>query len=230
LLRQRNVSNLFAELFSHKEKFNGKESDYFLLLTKLQNTANVSLKKIYLNKVAELMDISVRKTDIKNSIEFLSNPLLSKIQLIISFDDFKATEANLKKILNIDSAKLNKSLKTLEKLNLVESYSLENEKNILYRSKAHYFSVTGSLHEEATKIFHKQTLKEADEILSQDILMKKFKSLFFSLSEDDFIDLKDTLEGFSNKLKVKYGNNHIKRKKLYKINLQAYPVTDTCED
>jgi uncharacterized protein (TIGR02147 family) len=175
------------------------------------------------------MDLSSKKVSVKQSLNFLTDPLLSKIQLIISFEDFIASEANLKNILNTDIPKIHMALKTLEEMDLIESYYNENTKDKMWRSKAKYFSVGGEIHREAMNLFHQQTLREAEQILKMTALSKKFKSLFFSLSEEDFKDLEETLSLFSNKLKVKYGNNFLKKKKLYKVNFQAYPVTEEYE-
>ncbi len=226
---QRNVSIQFVELFSHKENLNAKETEYFFLLAKLQNTENISLKKVYLDKIAEQMDLSDKKVQVKKSLSFLTDPLLSKIQLLISFEDFISSEINLKKMLNIEISKIRTALKTLEEMELIESYFTENKKDKMWRSKAKYFSVGGEIHREAMNLFHQQTMKEAEQVLKMTALSKKFKSLFFSLSDEDFKDLEETLNLFSNKLKVKYGNNFLKHKKLYKINFQAYPITDEYE-
>jgi uncharacterized protein (TIGR02147 family) len=226
---QRNVSLQFVELFSHKEKFSSQEIEYFLLLAKIHNTDNISLKKIYLDKIAEQMDLSHKKTEVKQSLQFLTDPVLSKIQLLISFEDFVASESNLKKLLGLDILKVRRALRLLEELNLTESYFTEDKKEKMWRSRAKYFSVSGEMHREAMNIFHLQTLQEAQQAVKMTTMSKKFKSLFFSLSENDFKDLEDTLSLFSNKLKVKYGNNFIKKKKLYKINFQVYPVTEECD-
>lgn len=226
---QRNVSTQFVELFSHKEKLTNKEMEYFFLLAKTQNTQNISLKKMYLDKIAEQMDLSDKKVDVEKSLKFLGDPILSQIQLIVSFEDFVSTEMNLKQILNIETSKLREALKTLEELGLVEAYFTENKKEKMWKSKAKYFSVTGEIHQEAMNLFHQQTLREAEQVLKMSSLAKRFKSLFFSLSQDDYKDLEETLDLFSNKLKVKYGNNFLKHKKLYKINFQVYPVTDEYE-
>ena len=226
---QRNISVQFVELFSHQEKFNAKEAEYFLLLAKIQNTENVALKKMYLDKIAEQMDMNDKKVEVKKSLQFLTDPLLSKMQLLISFEDFVPTESSLKNLLGIEPAKIRRALKTLEDMELIEAYYAEDKKDKMWRSKAKYFSVTGEIHREAMNLFHQQTLKEAEQTLKMSVLAKKFKSLFFSLSEDDYKDLEENLNLFSNKLKVKYGNNFIKKKKLYKINFQVYPVTEECD-
>jgi uncharacterized protein (TIGR02147 family) len=225
----RNVSVAFIDLFKASENLNAKEIEHFLLLAKLQNTQNLTLKKIYLDNIFENLDMSDKKVEIKNSLKFLSNPLLSKIQLLISFSDFVATEENLKNILKISLSKTQKALIELESLKLVESYIPENSHVKLYRSHAHYFSITAATDQQAIDLYHQKSLDEVKTVLQQDVLKKKMKSLLFSLSEDDYEELADTLDSFANKLKVKYGNNFLKHKKLYKINFQAYPVTDEYE-
>lgn len=226
---KRNVSEKLMESFARREKLSEKETMYLTLLSKLQNTKNLTLKKIFLDQISELTDFSIKKTEIQNAFDFLTAPEMYLVQILISFEDFQATLSSLQSILTLDAGKIQQTLSKLEKLGLIEAYQSEISKEKVWKSKAKFFSVMGDLEQTAIDIFHRQTLKETEKIIQQDILDKKLKSLFFSLGEADYADLVETIDQFTNKLKVKYANDFIQNKKVYKINLQVYPVTEKCE-
>lgn len=226
---RRNISDKFIDSFIKEENLSESDSGYFLLLAKLQSAKTAGLKKIYLEKIAELTDISFKKIEIKNASDFLSSPVMVIVQMLTAFTDFNATESSLKKITGLESQKIKTALIKLCELDLIESYSTEVSSEICYRTKAKYFSVSSQLQKEATNIFHLATLKEVEKIIQQDIFDKRIKSLYFSMSKKEYSEFTEMVNQFVNKLKIQYGNEQLKNKKLYKINLQAYPVTDTLE-
>ena len=62
-------------------------------------------------------------------------------------------------------------------------------------------------------------------ILDKQINLKKFRSIYLSLSAQNYEKLSQDMESFIQKIKNKYANKSIKNKNIYKINFQAYPVT-----
>lgn len=221
---ERNISRSFLNNFSRKNNLNSKEKEHFDLLANYQNATESHLKKLYLDKIIEQVDFSENISEIKDSAKFLASPILPLLQLIISFEDLTATEAVLQKITGLKEPELKNHLTTLQELGLAQS----NQTGI-WTSKAKSFKVPDLLQDETIKLYHLDTLNEARQILNQQMKLKKFKSLFFSLAEEDFLDLSEVMDSFISKLKVKYGNSKIKQKRLFKINLQAYPVTDKPE-
>lgn len=222
---QKMISDLFIESFAQKVGLEQKEKDYFYLLANYQNTKSSSLKRAYLDKIIENMDTTENYSEIKNYTRFLSSPALPLLQLIISFSDFKATESKLKEITGLAAKRIKESLKTLEKLGLAQPLNSEKESEQVWSSKIKYFKVPDKLNDGALVLYHQGTCKEAYDILNKPIDLKKFKSIFFSLNENDYADLSQDLEEFITKIKFKYGNNSLMKKQLYKVNLQVYPIT-----
>jgi hypothetical protein len=55
------------------------------------------------------------------------------------------------------------------------------------------------------------------------------RSVLMPVSEVQQNDLKNDIEDFLKKMKAKYGSDKIKNKKLFKINLHAFPITEIVE-
>lgn len=223
---KRNISNLFINRFSKKNSLTEADKDYFYLLAQYQNTKISSLKKIYLDKIIEKCNAQSNFLEIKNYVQFLSSPSLPILQLIISFKDLKASEETLKKVTGLNLKTLASYLKILEDLGFITSFSNESEKTKIWTSRVQNFNIPDKFSDEALKMYHMNTADEAKSILNSQIESKKFKSLFVSLSEQDYKSFTEDVETFISRMMLKYANNFIKNKKLYKANFQVYPVTE----
>lgn len=68
---------------------------------------------------------------------------------------------------------------------------------------------------------------EAQEILDDDDCLRRFRSIYFPMKEEQFADMSDEIESFLNKLKTKFGSREFTDKKMFKLNLNAFSVTET---
>lgn len=222
---QKPITSLFIDAFVAKNNLSEEDKNYFYLLAHYQNAKNSSLKKAYLDKILENIDTTENYTEIKNYFKFLSSSALPILQLIISFADFKATESKIKAITGLDTKKTKDGLETLKELGLAQFKVLETEKEPVWSATIKYFKISDKLHDEALNMYHQETTKEAHDILNMQIQLKKFKSIFFAMTEDNYVDLSKDMEDFIARMKNKYGTENLMDKRLYKINIQAYPVT-----
>lgn len=222
---QKPITPVFIEAFAVENDLLEEDKNYFYLLAHYQNAKNSSLKKAYLDKILENIDTTENYTEIKNYFKFLSSSALPILQLIISFADFKATESKIKAITGLDAKKTKDGLETLKELGLAQFKVLETEKEPVWSATIKYFKISDKLHDEALNMYHQETTKEAHDILNMQIQLKKFKSIFFAMTEDNYVDLSKDMEDFIARMKNKYGTENLMDKRLYKINIQAYPVT-----
>jgi uncharacterized protein (TIGR02147 family) len=222
---QKPITILFIDVFSKQNNLSEEDKNYFYLLAHYQNAKNPTLKRAYLDKILENIDTTESYTEIKSYFRFLSSSALPILQLIISFSDFKATEEKIRKLTGLDAKKTKEGLETLKDLGLAQPKVLETEKEPVWTATIKYFKISDRLHDEALKMYHQETTREAYDILNMQIQLKKFKSIFFSLTESNYADLSKDMEDFIARMKNKYGNENLMDKQLYKINIQAYPVT-----
>lgn len=224
---KRIVSEDFVEIFSLNEKFSEEEKDYFMLLAHYQSTKSKSLKEACFCKIAERTRALGNSKEVKERLRFLSNSMLPTLHVIISFKDFKATEIHLKEILNIDLSTLRKHIQILEEIGMIQCQQTETEKEKIWISCAKYFKVSDQKNDEAIKFYQKENLAEAIRTIDTlDESLTRFRTVLFSVDDSKFIELVDDIENFFSKIKFKYANDFIQNKKLYKVNLQTYPVTE----
>lgn len=227
---KKNATPHFIKIFSENLNLTAKETEHLTALALYHNAKSSQQKRIYLDKILENLDHSSFTPNVKNNLQFLSNKYLPLLQLIVAFEDFKATEKSLSKILNLSTAEVKKHLKTLEELNLIRSTTLESSGEKIWLSNSKGFKALDVHQEQIFKIYHLESLKEAESALNTDALMKKFKSIYFSLGDESFSEFTEEVDAFLRKMKLKYGSDHLKHKRVFKVNVQAYPLTEKLED
>lgn len=118
-------------------------------------------------------------------------------------------------------------LAQLKELDLVESKSIQINQTtyMTWTSKVRAFKISQDQQNKAVKSFHKATFIEATEKLDCKDTQKLFRSIFIPITEDQFDDFSIEVDQFINRIKNKYGDDYLKNKKLAKMNLQIYPLT-----
>lgn len=97
------------------------------------------------------------------------------IQLITSFEDFKATAKAISQVTRLDLKEVQKSLSGLEKMGFVRKIELESTQESLWQSQMKHFKMTHAESSEPIRVFHQETTKEALEQLHVLDLTKKFR-------------------------------------------------------
>ncbi len=226
---KRPITDALIEGICHREKLDDSDKDYLLLLTCHHRAKSESLKKSIFEKILESYDVGEKQKEIKNHVKFLSNGQLPSIQTLISFTDFKATEKNLCEVLNLSSNNLKNYLNILEELELIQKVESEIAEEPYWISQNKLFRIPAGLADPAVHFFHQETMKEALVKAKAASEMSKFRSLFFSLTEENFNQLSETLNGFAARVKAEHCNDFIQKSRLYKLNFQLYPVTELVE-
>lgn len=220
--KERKASLKFAEVFSIKANLNADQSHYLGLLTAYQlKTASASQKKVYLEKILEQQDIEHHVFEVKDYQQFLSSPRLAQIFLLLTYDDIEATPAYLKGVTGFSLAEIKKSLMLLSQLGMAQI--LESK---IWKAKARSFKISGRAQDKSILNFHKNTLTEAELALKANPHFRHFRSIYFGVADEDIELLKSEVELFLTKMKKKFASRQIKNKRLVKLNLNAYPVSE----
>lgn len=221
----RNITPMFIKIYGTKMNLSPEEQDYMLLMAFYSRAKFATQKKMYLDKILDRMDSEQNRIEIKDYSEFLSSPHLMSLLLVISFEDVIATENNLKNLLGLKLVEIKKLLKTLQRLNLVSLKKAARYGEDIWISKSKALKIGDKAKDLALIQFHKNTLAEARQILDSDPAFRRFRSVYFSVEENQFDELKTEVEEFLKKLRKKFGSEKLNGKSLVKLNLQTYPVS-----
>ena len=223
---KRNITESFIQAFAKAEKLSSEDQDYLQLLNFHQKATSASLKKCLLEKILEKFDVSNSQKQVKNYILFLSSNQIPVVQMLISFEDFTATEKNLRETMGLDAKTLKQYLQILEELELVQKVQSEGSAESYWISKNKLFKIPGEISDPAIALFHEQTMLEAKAKLQTLSPYNQYRTLYFSLDEEAYKSIYETLSATANRLKAEYCNNYISDKRLFKFNFQLYPVTE----
>lgn len=226
---KRNMTEQFIDLFSRSQNFNCEEKDHFTLLSLYHSTKSIVQKKILFDKILENVKTSTPCDEVKNYVEFLSSQALPVLQLLLTYKDFSGSEEALQKIMGVSSEKIKKSLKTLEKIGMIQSLNLESKNEKKWMATTKSFKVPDKFEDVALTLYHNESLKEAQSILNANSPMQRFHSIYFPLEENQFPEFKDDVALFIKKMRAKYNSENLNKKRLFKMNLQAFPLTEEYE-
>lgn len=216
---KRTITPEFVRIFSKSMSFTKEEQRHMSLLADYARAKTESQKKLFQEKITESQDVEESLYDIKDYVQFLSSPSALQLLLVISFEDIVATNKNLKNILQMTSVEFNKNIQTLEKLKLIEYH----DKTWVPKSKS--FKLEDRTRDKAFAEFHKKSLAEAKAMLDKQLDVRRFRSIYFSLANEEIDEMKNEIEVFLTKMKRKYSGRQFHNRRLIKLNLQAYPVS-----
>ncbi len=224
-MNQRTVTDQFAKNFLKITKFTPNQQTHFELLVKYSQAGTVSDQKIYLDKIFENLGQSKQQTEILNHAEFLSNLMLPKILVLLSFKDLNRTQQGLSDFLKIPMTEMKDHLNQLEKMNLVIHNSVEKT----WSANNHSFKIPTDFKNEALKKYHNASLAEA--IKAQDLPenQRRYRSTLIALSDEQYENLVSDMNDLVSKAVSKYDSDEIQNKRLYKMNLNIFATTDQFE-
>lgn len=218
---KRHTTNKLIEVFSFQNGFSEMEKKHLIHLSLYQKAKTDLQKKIHFEAVLETLDLSRNMTLIQNYVEFITTPSLPVLQLVLAFKNVKTSEQNLASIMGLTLKQVKSDLKKLEKMGAAYT------ENGIWKSIYHSFKIPDEIQSTALKAYHNNNLKEAQNIIEEDQLQRRYRSVMFALNDQNFGELIEEIEAFLGKIKNKYNTAKTKSDRIYKINLQTYPITKT---
>lgn len=216
---KRQTTNKLIDIFAAKNNFNDNEKTHLIHLALYQKAKTDLQKKIHFEAVLQTLDSSTNVALIQNHVEFISSPTLPTLQLVLAFKGVNTSEKNLVQITGQTLKQMKSDLKKLEKMGLAY---LEDG---MWKSIYHSFKIPDEVQSKALKKHHSNNLKESLDIIDNDDLKRRFRSVMFALNDNNFGDLTQEVESFLAKIKNKYDTVKNKGDRIYKLNLQTYPIT-----
>lgn len=221
--QKRRITTDFVDNFSKFVGFTAEEKNYFSLLVAHGQAESDQEKEIFLNKIFEYRGRARHTVTIAETDEFLLNPLLAQLQVLLSFRDIQQTPAKLGQLLNIPEDQTRPLLKTLERLGLAQEFM---ENGSVWKPVEKSFTVPPNPGSAALTAYHNQAALEAIRAQDLPVDLRKFKSILLPLNEQDFKEFFVEIETTIKRVLAKYDKDEFQNCRLYKVNFNAYPVTE----
>ncbi|WP_413583208.1 TIGR02147 family protein [Bdellovibrio sp. HCB288] len=217
---QRNLTSDFIQTFSAKMVFSSEEAAYFLLIASHEQAESEPERALYMDKIFECRGRRMDLRILENQDEFLLDAELPKILLLLGFQDIKKTPQYLAEITGMDVLMMKARLEKLS------SMGLATFKDLNWEPIDESFRVPKKFGNAALASYHNAALTEAMAAQKIETRLRRFRSLLLPLGEADFDSLLIDIENLVGKSIEKYNHKELQNRRLYKMNVNLYPVTE----
>lgn len=216
---QRSITTDFIQALSASMKFSSEETSYLHLTAQYEQADNEQGKTAYLDKILEHLGQIKGKNLSEVNDEFLKSGDLPKLLMILGFKDVLRTSAGLALLMNLPMEIIEKKLQQLEEMGLARVCDSQWE---AYEDS---FRVPNKFGNEAISSYHQHSLMEAIEAQKMEARLRRFRSLLLPLGDQDFEILLKDIEALVNKSLAQFDHKSLNDRRLYKMNINVYPVT-----
>lgn len=215
----RKITPRFTSVYSQAYSFLPPERDYLSLITSYSQCENKVEKEIYQQKIFELRG-QVKKVRSVDGDQFLTPYYIPHIQTLLSFKDIHKSIPVLCDILSLSEEEVSRALEKLESLGLAEKDSSET-----WKAVQDSFEVGIKFGDQSLRNYHNQSLREAMDAQNLPSEVRRFRSSMFALSEEEYLEVIGYIEAFISHKTAKYDVDKIENRRLYKMNLNIFPIS-----
>ncbi len=225
VIGKRSITDAFINIFCAHMNFNDTEKIYFRTLVAYSQCRSHEDKKNYGKQLIDLLKKDVDRKQIENHYDFLSSGYLPILQTLLSFEDVERTPKKLSELLQLDSKKVLSGLQKLVDLELAETHT-EAGGATVWKSKDKLLKVPLQFGNAALEAYHTESLKAAIQAQKLPHNVRRFRSLLIPLGSEEYTSYLAELEEFVQQVLFKYKADELTNRRLYRVNFNAYPVSE----
>lgn len=220
IMGKRNISEAMTKAFAENLQLNEGEKEYFGYLVQYTQSRTPEQRSLFGKKLIELLQIDFSQFEMGAQYQFLSNPLMPRLQVLLGLTDVDSRAENLSWILGCSADEVEQCLKALEEMKLIEKI------NSGYRSLNKNFKVPDTFSDIGLEAFYIQSLETLKKSIYQPKEERRFKSLFLPLNEYEFNQFLANLQAFTKEQLAYFNPNEYADRKLYQVHLNIGAVAN----
>lgn len=224
VLGKRPLNEALLELFLKFFSFSENEAEYFTILVHYTQSKSREQRNIFGRRLIALAHRHSPIIEAQQHYDFLSNPLMPKLQTLIGFEDIPAKAEEIAQLLDISAEEIKQALQFLKESKLIEQTSLGH-----WRSLKKSWATPASFQSMALVEFYKNALHEAEQAIQLPPSERRFRSLFLAMSEVEFQEYLQEFEAFVKEQLHKRNVSHLKDRRLYQLNFNFIPASKKFE-
>ena len=194
---------------------------YLQALTQYSQAKNGAQKKVFGQALIKILKTEKVESEIEPHYELLSNPLLTKLLTLLSFEDIRKDNNTLAHLLMATVEEVAEGIRLLEKLGAVE------KDGDVYKSTNKSFRIADDFNGLGLRNFYNNLFEEARAAISLPKEQRKFRSLFVPMSESEMHTYLENLNSFAKEQLVQYDFHELKDRRIYQLHFNVFPVTQT---
>lgn len=224
LIGKKKISDGFTSAFCQSQKFTKAESEYFEVLTRYSQSGTQSTRQAFSQKLFQILREHTGQSEVADYAEFVATPFLPRLLTMLSFQDIRPVPATFARLLGVDLHQVTSALEKLKAMGLAETENAEGE--IHWKSLKRRFKIPDQVGNQAMIGFHKQSLADASQALSESKENRRFKSLILPLSSDELNQLYTLLDSFSSEQIARFNSDNYQDRRLFQLNMNIHAVAE----
>jgi uncharacterized protein (TIGR02147 family) len=223
LQRKRRVSLKTAQVLKSNIRLTDQEAEYFDYLLSYSQPRSEAERIASGTKLINLQRASYKQVEfdaIQTTIDVLGPVVLT----LLTFKDFVANDQNLADFLKVDKKRIQELMSQFIKSGLVKN------NDDVYFLPTDSFKIADNPQLDSLKKFHAYWLEKGKEALQLDFQTRRFRSLKFALSEDEFHFAVERINDFAVSILSQFQNMNLSSRRLYMMENVLFPITDKFHD
>lgn len=195
------------------------DAEYFEKMVRFTQSGTIEQKERYARDLARTSQAQEKLTEIQNHLRFFSNPLIPRLQTLLTLEDLPKTIPHLAETLQTPEAEISSCLYTLQELGLAEAQGNE------WSTQVSHFEVKENLGNLALQSFYRKSFQTCIDAIALPVETRNFQSALFPLSPEDYQRFSEELSQFLKQALARYGADRAPHRRLYQITYGLTPVS-----
>lgn len=221
---KRPVSEKLCSLFVEYFSFSTQETGFFTALVHFTQCKDAEQRKLFAKQLLSYSQVGESVLETQKHFDFLSNPILPKLQTLLSFEDIHKTVTTLAQLLDASEEEVSQNLIALENIDLV-SRTTDKSGQTLWQSLHKAWKVPESARALGHQEFFRNSLKEAEQAIQLPFSDRRFRSLFWAMNEKEFDAFLKDFETFVREQMNKHNVDHLNDRRLFQMNFNFFSVS-----
>lgn len=215
-LGRRRISDPLVLQFAKNLELSDSERDYFEVLVGYCQAKDAVQKRLLGKKLIELSQKPLTQTTIDAHYALLADPVMLKLRTLLTFTDIQKDSARLAQILMVRLKKIEECISILNSIDLV---------NADQSAKQPTTKIADNHKDLGLQTFYKNTFQEAAQALDLPAAERRFRSSFFAMNANEFLDFQSKVNEFVLSQLQTYNFEQLDDRRLFHFNLSIFPVT-----
>lgn len=224
VLGKRPINAKMAEAFANSLKLENEDRVFFFALLEYTQSKTQEQKNLFGKRLIALLRLEPDRLEIQAHYDFLSNPLLPRLQVFISFHDLDQSPQNLAWLLGTTEEEINTGISKLLELGLIQQV----RGRFVPQKKS--FRVADHFGDLGLEAFYSNNLDAAKEAIRLPKEKRRFKSLFLPLNSQEFEKYLSNLQNFVNEQIYNFNPDDYADRTLYQVHFNIIPVSESAQE
>jgi uncharacterized protein (TIGR02147 family) len=219
LIGKRNLSDKSALLFKKNLELSEPEADYFDALVGFSQSTNSSERQAYSQMLIRFQRQNFKPLCLEPTSGLLSDVYGPIVLMVLSSSEYGLPFDKIQKYISLDNDSLLQILQNLEAGDLVRCHQG------VYRALQNSFRIKDQSHHLGLRKYYEHWLQKSIDAIDLPFELRRYRSLQFALSSDEFNDVVAKTHDFATELVSKMSHNSVENRKVYILNTALFPVT-----